>query len=84
MKKLDEKYDIVREKKKGTKNAIIAEQIGISKHWVQKLYTRYKYTEPSQLVYPKPMGRTTRVFQVDWKCLLFCLHVNTPILERHV
>ena len=60
MKKLDEKYDIVREKKKGTKNAVIAEQMGISKRWVQKLWARYKYTEPSQLVYPKPMGRTTK------------------------
>ena len=62
MKKLDEskvRY-IVREKKKGTTNAVIAEQMGISKRWVQKLWARYKYTEPSQLVYPKPMGRTTK------------------------
>ena len=59
MKKLDEskvRY-IVREKKKGTTNAVIAEQMGISKRWVQKLWARYKYTEPSRLVYPKPMGR---------------------------
>ena len=59
MKKLDEskvRY-IVREKKKGTTNAVIAEQMGISKRWVQKLYARYKYTESSQLAYPKPMGR---------------------------
>ena len=59
MSKLDEskvRY-IVREKRKGTKNAIIAEQMGISKRWVQKLWARYKYTEPNELVYPKPMGR---------------------------
>ena len=31
--------------------------MGISKRWVQKLWARYKYTEPDQLVYPKPMGR---------------------------
>ena len=39
--KLDEskvRY-IVREKKKGTTNAVIAEQMGISKRWVQKLRT---------------------------------------------
>ncbi len=57
--KLDEtkvRY-IVLEKKKGTKNAIIAERMDISVRWIQKIWARYKNIKPSQIVYPKPMGR---------------------------
>ena len=57
--KLDESkvQYIVREKRKGTKNAVIAEQMGVTTRWVQKLWARYKNVEPNQVVYPKPMSR---------------------------
>ena len=59
MSKLDQQkvQYIVREKSKGTKNSVIAEQMGVSVRWVQKLFARYKNVEPNQMVYPKPMGR---------------------------
>ena len=59
MSKLDEskvRY-IVREKRKGTKNAVIAEEMGVTTRWVQKLWARYKNVELNQIVYPKSMGR---------------------------
>ena len=57
MKKLDKsKVEwIIREKRKGTHNRMIAEQYGISVRWVQKLWRRYK--DKDEIEFPIPMGR---------------------------
>ena len=62
MKKLDQskvEY-IVEEKRKGTKNAIIAETMNISIRYVQKLWARFKNTPKGMIVFPAPMGRPRR------------------------
>lgn len=59
MKKLDQskvEY-ILAEKRKGTKNAVIAENMGISVRYVQKLWARFKNTPKDKIVFPAPMGR---------------------------
>ena len=62
MKKLDQsKVEcIVEEKRKGTKNAIIAETMNISIIYVQKLWARFKNTPKGMIVFPAPMGRPRR------------------------
>ncbi len=49
MSKLDQQkvQYIVREKSTGTKNSVIAEQMDISVHCIQKLFARYKNVEPN-------------------------------------
>ena len=76
MSKLDESKVrcIVREKRKGTKNAVIAEQMGVTTRWVQKLWARYKNVEPNQLVYPKPMGWTKKESQRKTRALCCYIH----------
>ena len=62
MKKLDQskvEY-IVAEKRKGTKNAIIAESMGITIRYVQKLWARFKNTPKDMIVFPARMGRPHR------------------------
>lgn len=59
MKKLDQtkvEY-IISEKRKGTKNAVIAETMGISTRYVQKLWARFKNTPKGEIVFPAQMGR---------------------------
>ena len=62
MKKLDQstvEY-IVAEKRKGTKNHAIAESMGITVRYVQKLWARFKNTPKDKIVFPAPMGRPSR------------------------
>ena len=62
MKKLDQskvEY-IVAEKRKGTKNHTIAESMGITVRYVQKLWARFKNTPKEKIVFPSPMGRPLR------------------------
>ena len=62
MKKLDQskvEY-IVAEKRKGTKNRIIAESMGITIRYVQMLWARFKNTPQGSIVFPAPMGRPPR------------------------
>ena len=62
MKKLDQskvEY-IVDEKRKGTKNAIIAGAMGISVRYVQRLWAKFKNTPKNKIVFPAPMGRPRR------------------------
>ena len=59
MKKLDQskvEY-IVAEKRKGTKNHAIAESMGITVRYVQKLWARFKNTPKEKIVFPATMGR---------------------------
>ena len=49
---------IVREKRKNTRNKEIAEKMGISVRWVQKLWRRYK--DEAEITYPIPLGRPRR------------------------
>ena len=51
---------IVAEKRKGTKNAIIAETMGISVRYVQKLWAKFKNTPKDKIVFPAKMGRPCR------------------------
>ena len=46
---------IIREKRKGAHNKIIAEQAGVSVRWIQKLWKRYK--KKDRIVFPETMGR---------------------------
>ncbi len=57
MKKLDQSKveRIIREKRKGGNNKVIAEEAGVSVRWVQKLWKRYKNKE--EIKFPAPMGR---------------------------
>ena len=62
MKKLDRtkvKY-IVKEKRKGIKNKIIAESMGITIWYVQILWAKFKNTPKDKIVFPSPMGRPCR------------------------
>ena len=62
MKKLDQskvEY-IVAEKRKGTRNYIIAETMGISVRCVQKLWVKFKNTPKDKIIFPAPMGRPRR------------------------
>ena len=62
MKKLDQskvEY-IVAEKRKGSKNATIAEAMGISAGYVQKLWAGFKNAPKDRPVFPADMGRPTR------------------------
>ena len=62
MKKLDQskvEY-IAAEKRKGSKNATIAEAMGISVRYVQKLWARFKNTPKDRIVFPANMGRPSR------------------------
>ena len=62
MKKLDQskvEY-IVAEKRKGTKNHVIAESMVITVRYVQKLWARFKNTPKEKIVFPSPMGRPLR------------------------
>ena len=62
MKKLDQskvEY-IVAEKRKGSKNATIAEAMDISVRYVQKLWARFKNTPKDRIVFPANMGRPSR------------------------
>ena len=48
---------LVRTKRNGTKSTKeIAEHLGISPRWVQKLYARYSDVEISKIKYPQKMG----------------------------
>lgn len=62
MKKLDQskvEY-IVAEKRKGTKNRIMAVSMGITVRYVQMLWARFKNTPKDEIVFPAPMGRPRR------------------------
>ena len=62
MKKLDQskvEY-IVAEKRKGTKNTIIAESMGIAIRYVQRIWARFKNTPKGKIVFPARMGRPHR------------------------
>ena len=62
MKKLDQskvEY-IVAEKRKGTKNSIIAESMDITVRYVQMLWARFRDTPRGRIVFPAPMGRPRR------------------------
>ena len=62
MKKLDQskvEY-IVAEKRKGTKNGIIAESMDITVRYVQILWARFKDTPKGKIVFPATMGRPRR------------------------
>lgn len=54
MKKIDESemWWIIREKTKGTRNRVIAESMGVSTRWVQKIWARYK-RNGRKITYPK-------------------------------
>ena len=54
MKKMDEsKMEwIIREKTKGTRNRVIAESMGVSTRWIQKIWARYK-RNGRRITYPK-------------------------------
>ena len=59
MKKLDQskvEY-IISEKRKGIKNAVIAETMDISVRYAQKPWSRFKNTPEGTIVFPDPMGR---------------------------
>ena len=51
---------IVAEKRKSTKNHAIAESMGITVRYVQKLWTRFKNTPKDKIMFPAPMGRPRR------------------------
>ena len=62
MKKLDQskvEY-IVAEKRKGTKNRIIAEAMNVTVRYVQKLWARFKHVPEGKIVFPARMGRPPR------------------------
>ena len=62
MKKLDQskvEY-IVAEKRKGTKNVIIAESMGIAIRYVQRIWAGFKNTPKVKIVFPARMGRPHR------------------------
>ncbi len=62
MRKLDQskvEY-IVAEKRKGTKNGIIAESMDITVRYVQILWARFKDTPKDKIVFPATMGRPRR------------------------
>ena len=49
---------IIQEKHKGLlTNAEIAEPMGVSVRWVQKLWARHKRGNPQEISHPAPMGR---------------------------
>ena len=59
MKKLDQskvEY-IMAEKRKGTKNQIIAEAMSITVRYVQKLWARFKHVSEGKIVFPARVGR---------------------------
>ena len=60
MTKLDQSQveRIIREKRKGTHNKIIAEQAGVSVRWIQKLWKRYK--KKDKIIFPETMGRSKK------------------------
>ena len=51
---------IVAEKRKGTKNVIIAESMGITIRYVQKLWARFKNTPKGKIMFTARMGRPHR------------------------
>ena len=62
MKKLDQskvEY-IIAEKRKGTKNVIIVESMGITIRYIQKLWARFKNTPKGKIVFPARIGRPHR------------------------
>ena len=48
---------MVAGKRGGTKNHAIAESMGITVRYVQKLWARFKNTPKEKIVFPSPMGR---------------------------
>ena len=48
------------EKRKGTKNQIIAEAMNVTVRYVQKLWARFKHAPEGQIVFPARMGRPPR------------------------
>ncbi len=62
MKKLDQskvEY-MAAEKRKGTKNQIIAEAMNVTARYVQKLWARFKHVPEGKIVFPERTGRPPR------------------------
>lgn len=60
-KKLDQskvKY-IITEKRRNTKNATIADAMGITVRYVQMLWTKFKNIPKDKIVFPTPMGKSS-------------------------
>ncbi len=48
------------EKRKDTKNRIIAEAMNVTVRYVQKLWARFKHVPEGNIVFPARMGRSPR------------------------
>ena len=51
---------MVVEKGRGTKNAIIVGAMGIAVRYVQMLWAKFKGIPKNKIVFPAPMGRSSR------------------------
>ena len=51
---------MVAEKRKGTKNQIIAEAMNVAVRYVQKLWARFRHAPKGKIVFPARMGRPPR------------------------